>query len=291
MAGSYAPTLVNTGDVIQVSAINGAWNDGSAVTWYCGNGYQFILGTCNKLAFHGGGILATAQYMQIICKIGPTYFDCLNLDVDGNPQAFIVPGGVVNQPIEFLCNAILPPVFPIGGVVDFCVSITNNALGVWERTLDYAVSPWGSSGVDWTNGSFTDLAPSWISGIGWEQNGQSGIHGDDCQFCAVSQPLPSTVALTHIRMEMVVIAGVATGSSNARAGQVGHGGIPITSADVSGSNTPLLGALIVEGDVAFSTNILDLEAQACTYLGTSDATIVITKLVLQGVGVPPSIGV
>jgi hypothetical protein len=92
-------------------------------------------------------------------------------------------------------------------------------------------------------------------------------------------------------MEMVVIAGVATGSSNARAGQVGHGGIPITSADVSGSNTPLLGALIVEGDVAFSTNILDLEAQACTYLGTSDATIVITKLVLQGVGVPPSIGV
>lgn len=164
---AYAPTVVNTGDVITIHGTSGAWNDGNSLYWYCPNGYQFILGTCNNTPITNmGQLLVTARYMSIIAKIGPTYYDVFNPDSDGNPQPFTVPGGVINQPVEFLANFNpgSPAGFP-GGIVEFCATIRNNAAIAWSHHLDFRLSPYGFTPYNFSNPG--DDAGVWTAGMGW----------------------------------------------------------------------------------------------------------------------------
>lgn len=159
------PTLVNTGDVIQVTNYQGAASDGT-VSWYCGNGGLFQLGACfGSGSTSSGDPLNSVSHMKLIAKIGSTYYDMYN-------ATFTVPSGVTAQQVEFQLND--SNIADNYGSVAFDVCVTNNSAATWSKTFDFTAG----------DGLFTSDAANgggvYTPGIGWQSNNAStntfGIH-------------------------------------------------------------------------------------------------------------------
>lgn len=150
------PTLVNAGDVIQISNAHGAASDGTVV-WYCPNGAVFQLGACfGSGTTSGGDPLNTSPHMMLIAKIDSTYYPMYN-------TTFTVPGGVSAASVEFQLNdSNLADNY---GNITFDVCVTNNAAGTWSHTFDFLVSDGG-----WTvqPAAAVGVAGSYVPGVGWQ---------------------------------------------------------------------------------------------------------------------------
>lgn len=137
-ASSYTlPDLVSTGDTIEVTvhATPAAWTDDIfAFTLYCPDGTFFDLVTsiCGSGdPAHSGDPLMTANHMELIAKIGSTYF---------RPMLgkFTIPAGITRQPIQFFANDVL-----IGDNVGTIVfKIEYCSIG-WKHEFDFTASDGG----------------------------------------------------------------------------------------------------------------------------------------------------
>ena len=164
------PTLVNAGDVVQISNAHGAASDGTVV-WYCPNGAVFQLGACfGSGTTSGGDPLNTSPHMMLIAKIGSTYYPMYN-------TTFTVPGGVSAASVEFQLNdSNLADNY---GNITFDVCVTNNAAGAWTHVFDFTLSDYGwitqafavgtpgayTPGVGWVNGDSQNPAANYYRGV------------------------------------------------------------------------------------------------------------------------------
>lgn len=164
------PTLVNAGDVIQITNAKGAASDGTVV-WYCPNGAVFQLGACfGSGSTSGGDPLNTSPHMTLLAKINGVYYNVYN-------TSLTVPGGVSAASVEFQVNdSNLADNY---GDLTWDVCITNNAAATWTHTFDYTVTDGAfapisvtvgvpgiyTPGVGWTHGDFQSPANNFFRGI------------------------------------------------------------------------------------------------------------------------------
>src|SRR5574340_10479 len=148
------PTLVNAGDVLQISNAKGAASDGTVI-WYCPNGAQFQLGACfGSGSTSGGDPLNTAPHMTLLAKINGVYYNVYN-------TSLTVPGGVSAAAVEFQVNdSSLSDNY---GDLTFDVCITNNQSATWTHTFDFTLSDGGFLPLTVTAGVGAIYTP----GVGW----------------------------------------------------------------------------------------------------------------------------
>jgi hypothetical protein len=128
------PTLVNTGDVIDITAYNGATNDGASIAWRCPDGDTFFGGICIAgIALDGADPLPTDAHQSVIAKIGSTFYPVLL------SSPFTVPGGVSSEQVIFQIND--SDLSDNSGSIDFDVCVTNNQASAFQHTQNFAVNP------------------------------------------------------------------------------------------------------------------------------------------------------
>ncbi len=159
----YLPTLLNTGDVILFSRLQGAANDSRELFWHCPDGWLFVEGACfeNIQYNESGDQLTGARHMMLVGDIGGTFYDVINPTSDGLPQAFTVPAGVVNASMTVMFNDDYT--VPIYGEVSFCIDVTNNQTPAFMHTFDLTTNPGGFLPLT-DGGTFA----AWIAGTGWD---------------------------------------------------------------------------------------------------------------------------
>ena len=168
---THLPTLVSTGDTILISNWQGLSYDDEAFQWFAANGWKFVAGFLvpGSVTTDPSDPLPTAPDMQIIAKIGGTYYDVFNQDSAGQPQLFTVPAGITNQPVDFLVNDHAPTV--IGGQLSFCAKVTNNQVATWTHPFDFTISDFGWTAVNVGGGPLATYVP----GTGWQS--VNGVFG------------------------------------------------------------------------------------------------------------------
>jgi hypothetical protein len=120
------PTLVSSGDVLEITSITGAGNDGALIRWQCPSGLTFFTGAClpNSGATDGGDPLPSVFHMRILYLIDGTYYDAM-------AGQFTVPGGIANKEVDLLVNDAA--LADNSGSYQFEVCVTNNAALSWSH--------------------------------------------------------------------------------------------------------------------------------------------------------------
>ena len=153
-----APTIINSGDTIEVTHATGATNDGTVSPWRCPNGQTFFAGAC--VGFGGpesGDPLPTANHLQLIAQIGSVYYA-----MTGGPLT--IPGGVVNEQVVFQVND--SALADNAGSLTFDVTVCNNSLAAWCRDVNFTTNNWGFTSILIDPGQTGD----WTAGVGWVGN-------------------------------------------------------------------------------------------------------------------------
>lgn len=144
------PTVVSTGDTINIPDPTGAADDGGG-TWYCPDGQLFFAGNCVGLpTVTGTDPAVAAPHMVIVANIGGTFYN-----VTGG--VFTVPGGISNQPVVLQVND--STLSDNNGEYTFDVEVCNNQAGAWTSIFDFTASPFAPFLVA--------TAGMWVPGVGW----------------------------------------------------------------------------------------------------------------------------
>jgi len=132
------PTLVSTGDVIDVTGASGAGSWDGGLDWTCPDGHVFLGGICLGVtsSTNAGNPMPALPTNQLIVSIGGTYYDAM-------AGPLTVPSGFSNAVVTFLCNDIDRT--DNAGTYSFQVCVTNNATPVttYDVNIDYRDSPGG----------------------------------------------------------------------------------------------------------------------------------------------------
>lgn len=179
------PTLVNTGDVIEVTNAKGAYSDGTVV-WYCPSGALFQLGTC----FGSGSTsstdpLNTSPHMELIAKINGVYYPMFG-------ATLTIPSGVTAQSVEFQANDVT--IADNYGSISFDVCVTNNQANTFTHVFDFTTTDGGFSTFGVTSG----VAGVYSPGVGWTSSDFINA-GASFRGFIVDRSFPSRT-ITRIRM-------------------------------------------------------------------------------------------
>jgi hypothetical protein len=162
------PTPVNSGDVVTVSNLNGAWSP-TAFTeiWDCPDGNLYFAGGCidGTAAFDAGAPMPTAPLNGTILYDGTNYYDVSAAARAGTPAAITILPGIVNKQLVVRCNfhgGVEP-----SGEVSFDIQVCNNVVPSWHHDINFTITPGGFS-------AFHQVAPSedesvYIPGSGWTE--------------------------------------------------------------------------------------------------------------------------
>lgn len=151
-----SPVAVEAGDLITISAVEGAWSDtnGLANIWYCGDGGSFLLGVCSGGGTTMGGDPATAEnHMRLVGNIpgaAVDWFDAYN-------AAYTVPAGVVLSALFLQAND--SDLTDNQGSINLHIQICKST---WTHVFDFLT---GDGGFVTANPTYTH---QYTSGVGWE---------------------------------------------------------------------------------------------------------------------------
>lgn len=127
------PTLVNTGDVVELQSYAGAGQDGSVDFWRCPDGRVFFAGSCTGTPGPAtGDPLNTANHMALIYLIDGTYYDAMSGPVT-------IPGGVSNAQVEVQIND--SALGDNSGSYDIRLCVTNNAEVGFVHDFNFPLTP------------------------------------------------------------------------------------------------------------------------------------------------------
>lgn len=155
--GALIPTIVSSGDTIELSNLAGAWYGGS-VTWYCPDGSVFFIDCSSATNLNGGSQIPGSPIGRVIALINGTYYDILG-------SAFTVPGGITNAQVTLLMNTDTPST--ASGSVALDATVCNNQTARWSHFFDFTV----------TTGPFVPnaaLEGTWSPGIGFTSQFDGG---------------------------------------------------------------------------------------------------------------------
>lgn len=168
--------VVNTGDVITVSAITGNWTDGSG-TWFTPSGNIFFAGIAGAPSgANGADPVITGPHMGLLVKIAGVFHYI------GDGAAYTVPGGVTNALVIFQANDA--SLTDDSGQIAFNVQICNNQAAAWSHKFDFKTSPHGwtintigvwTAGVGFTN-TDANLGFAWARGVSLALSGLPAFH-------------------------------------------------------------------------------------------------------------------
>ena len=152
------PTLVNTGDTIQINNPQGASTNSHNANWYLTNGGQFFGGV--DVGFpqtNGANPVPGADIGTLVVEINGTFYSL-------SGGTFTVPAGVSNASalIQVNDNAISG----LSGQLSFDVCVTNNQAAMWSLSQNLALVSGG-----WTASldGFDGGESVWTPGSGWQQ--------------------------------------------------------------------------------------------------------------------------
>lgn len=224
------PSVVNAGDVLTFSNSHGAATDGSGSgIWYCPNGGIFFAGSCTGVYnTSGSDPMPTAAHMGLIAQINGVYYD--------TQAPITVPGGVVNKPVVFMVNDVVPS--DNAGGYTFDVEKCNNQAASWSHLLDLALDPEGFTlylDTFWTPSS----AGVWTLGSGFTDTGGTAS-GDTKEGVEIERLFATPFTLTDLRYDYDLAKGtVNAGLSDLVAVQLAgvNQAITTTAADTNADGT------------------------------------------------------
>ncbi len=172
----YVPTVVSTGDTINIHDTSGVFYDNHTTFWFCADGGRFFVNCTNQNFFDAGSQIPAVPIGRIVAKIGPTYYDVFG-------SVFTVPSGHASDPVQLEMNTPSPT--GSGGDVSFTVTVCNNAPATWTHTFDFTLSPGGfvlgvtaggnrgiwTAGQGWTNTDDTETLGEWVRGAYFLRDG------------------------------------------------------------------------------------------------------------------------
>jgi len=162
--GQLIPTIVNSGDTIEVSNLGGAWYGGS-ITWYCPDGFVFFVDCTGAQNFSGSSQIPLSPIGRVIALIDGTYYDIIG-------STFTVPGGIVNQQVTLLMNTDTPST--ASGSVTADVKVCNNQIGDWTHVLDFTLNSYSDLITISNAGSPSVPFGQWVPGVGYKDTMFSG---------------------------------------------------------------------------------------------------------------------
>ncbi len=273
----YLPTLLNTGDIVTFSMLDGAWNDGIEAAWHCPDGYLFIGGACFQTLIYNGGTdpLMGVMHMALVGEIGGTFYDVLNIDSTGAPQPFTVPAGVVNQPLIVQGNVDYGGT--IYGEVTFCVEVTNNQTATFTHPFYLTTNPGGFLPLT-DGGTFA----TWIAGTGWDgaQDTLGSCSGfpPDRALLWISRSMPSARFINTIRIIGSTSTDLGAGSGARQLYVDGSGSSLGIDSNVGPFDITLPVNAIVNTDFSILINSI------CV---TAGATVTVETVIVAGDGIDP----
>jgi len=257
--GQLIPTVVNSGDTIELSNLAGAWYGGS-VTWYCPDGFVFFAGCTGATNLSGGSQMPSVPIGRVIALINGTYYD-----IQGS--TFTVPGGVSNQQVTLLMNT--DTVSTASGSVTLDAQVCNNQAATWAHTFNMALSNHG-----WV---VRDLG-IYVPGSGFDSTFTPTTRSGDIQFI-------NGTAFTLNRLAYVANDTPGSGSSLVGIGRNSPGSYIVTPAIVSGVHLYDTGPISLSGTTnLYIDNIIGS--------GSSDpgGSGLITSVIVEGSGFDPFVG-
>lgn len=160
------PFAVNTGDVLTVTNLNGAWSSDGLV-WTCPDGTPFVAGACVGTRYHlAGDPSGTLYHGQLAYLIAGVYYSA----TDG---AFTVPSGIVGAQVLLVPN--MERTLSAAGDITFKVCGQNGGtapVGPWCYTFDFI-----SSDAGWAQTAGDPYGTTWTPGVGWQGGFNGGTFG------------------------------------------------------------------------------------------------------------------
>lgn len=265
------PPVVNAGDTVQISNVQGAWSDGAGL-WYCAEGQVFFAGACTATTLDAFDPIPTVGHMALLTKIAGVYHNIS----DG--VLFTVPGGVTNALLIFQANdSTLADNY---GQITFDVTVCNNAAVSYSHTFDFTLSPSGFS-LDNNTGWSPLTWGAWVPGVGWQDtaavNGGTNIHA-----ASISLTLPGPVQINTAQFNFTVTKGSFLAGTSNQMNIVGDGAIGHASeTQPDGPNS----LAITPG--LFTVTGFQIFIHDAYYTSGADGSGAITSLTVTGPGSDP----
>lgn len=156
------PTVVNTGDTIEVTGATGVFYDGANGLWHCPPGDIFFAGLCTgTFQSDSSAPIPGSPDGKLIAKIGPTFYDVID-------SVFTVPAGVSSAEVVFLQNT--SDRGASGGNVSFSVLVCNNQDANYHHDFNFEINTAGFAPEPQNEAAgCTAAGANWAGGIGWYQ--------------------------------------------------------------------------------------------------------------------------
>lgn len=258
----YLPTIVSTGDTIEVSNALGAGNDGTVSPWHCPDGSSFFAGACigGTGGPFGGDPAVAADHMELVANIDGTWYRPL-------AGVITVPGGVVNAQVYFQVNDI--DVTDNAGSYTFDVEVCNNQPEEWTSLLDFRLNSFaairtGGYGV-------------WVAGTGLQGESVLPFSG-----ASVVQPHLATDAFELLGYNMVYSVATPGGGSEG----VGLYQVGAASSYVKALVAPTAGSDEVDAGTGDFLSVTEIEPTLNS--GLTGGTAYIHQVTIQGRGPKPA---
>jgi len=265
--GALIPAVLNTGDTIALSGLDGVWYGGS-VTWYTPEGFVFFAGPTPAQNFSGSSQMPAVPIGKVILLLDGVYYDTL-------PGPFTVPGGVSNKQGTLLMNTDTPST--ASGQISLNATVCNNQPGTWRHVFDLATQPGPFTGV-----AQTSTVPVWTPGIGWTQGNATnggcpgGNQDEALLWLELAMPTPTFISTVEW-----------AGSTDTNNGS----GSGDRTYEVDGVFTSLgLDSSVGPFDVTFpigATVSTSLGIRINSICFASPPNVVVNKLVVTGTGTDP----
>jgi hypothetical protein len=263
------PTIVNSGDVVELTDATGSGQDGTISPWKCPNGQTFFAGACDGIGGPSGSDpLPSVDHMKLIFNIDGTYYDAMSGPVT-------VPGGVANAQVTVQVND--STLTDNSGSYNFNVCVTNNAQGSFVHNFDFLVSPgpWKIGGRPTGNPTGNT---NWIPGQG---------------FVSVADPAYGTnVGVIELWLESVNLDGCSVRMVGTTPASLTNNGIYTAPNNSYPSETACTQYLTSDPQTAiditasgFSGGIQDL--MLLIFAPYNMATVTVTQCVISGPGADP----
>lgn len=147
------PWLVNSGDTLNFTKVEGAATDGSGA-WFCPDGSVYFAGACVSTGhLQSGDPDPTVYHMHLLLKLGSNFYPLVG-------GVFTVPAGISNGAIYIQPNTA--NLANDRGQYNVCITYTNNqaVTGSWHAHINFAATPGPFAALP-------NLPGVWTPGVGW----------------------------------------------------------------------------------------------------------------------------
>ena len=189
------PTLVNDGDTIQLSNIDGASTDVAPIgRWNCPDGQLFFGGRCDgDPHLDGSSLLPTSPIGALIYNIDGTWYPA-----DTSP--FTVPPGTVNKPVSFALNYATGGDY--AGTVTFTVEVCNNQAATFRHVFNFGLNSAGFGPTPQSEGpGCTAAGANYTPGSGFTEFSCPSI---TAAYINIGRSTPTTHA-THVEFSGEIV--------------------------------------------------------------------------------------